>query len=82
MSVADAGGRSPVIEHPAQGPDAIAFGPDWVRRYFVEVDRMDGRALMDWYADDAVFRFANRDPVIGRDAIRGLLDDQRLLDAA
>lgn len=55
------------------GPDDQAFGPEWIRDYFAEVDRRDADGLLRWYAESASFRFANQPPAQGKPAIRELL---------
>jgi ketosteroid isomerase-like protein len=55
------------------GPDDQDFGPEWIREYFLEVDRRDPDGLLRWYANEASFRFANQPPAQGEAAIRELL---------
>ncbi len=58
---------------PAGPGPGSAFGAEYVRAYFREVDTMRPDALAAWYASDGSFRFANSDPVIGHRAIMKLL---------
>jgi ketosteroid isomerase-like protein len=55
------------------GPDDQVFGPEWVRAYFQEVDRMNPDGLLAWYGDAPTFRFANQPAAEGRDAILQVL---------
>ena len=50
-----------------------AFDADYIRDYFTEVDRMAPDGLLEWYTDDASFRFANQEPAQGKQAIGDVL---------
>jgi ketosteroid isomerase-like protein len=45
----------------------------WVARVFAAIDAMDTDSVVAFFADDAVFRFGNSEPVQGRAAIREAL---------
>jgi ketosteroid isomerase-like protein len=38
------------------------FSEDWMTEYFAMVDTLDPNELVEWYNDDAEFRFANEPP--------------------
>jgi ketosteroid isomerase-like protein len=44
--------------------------PVWLQPLFAAIDRRDADAFVTFLTDDATFRFANADGVVGRAAIR------------
>lgn len=45
--------------------------PEWVDSFYATIDRMDAEGFAEFFTEDASFRFANQDPVVGRGAIAG-----------
>lgn len=45
---------------------------DRVRKFYETIDRMDVRGFAELFTEDASFRFANQEPIVGRDAIMAL----------
>ena len=45
------------------------FGEAWIADYFAMADRLDPDELVTWYAEGAIFRFANQPPANGKPAI-------------
>lgn len=46
--------------------------PDRMRELYRTIDRMDARGMAEFFTEDASFRFANNEPVVGREGIAGL----------
>ena len=44
--------------------------PDWINRLFQVLDKSDVEGFLTFLSEDALFRFGNSDPVIGKKAIR------------
>ena len=55
-------------------PSNVQFGKAWMTEYFEVVDRRDIDEMLDWYDDEASFRFANQEPAKGKAALRTALE--------
>lgn len=44
--------------------------PDWINKLFQVLDKNDVEGFLTFLSEDALFRFGNADPVIGKGAIR------------
>jgi ketosteroid isomerase-like protein len=60
-----------VVMSESDATDARSFADEM----FAVVDRLDADAFATYYAEDAVLRFGNAEPVRGRDAIRQTFAD-------
>ena len=45
----------------------------WYEEFFAGVDAMDPATIDRWCTPDTIVRFANREPIVGRDAVREAL---------
>ena len=49
------------------------FGEAWIADYFAMVDHLDPEETVNWYTEDASFRFANQSPARGKEGIANAL---------
>lgn len=60
-------------------PDATVDAPDeavaWTHAVYDAVDDMDAGAFADFFAEGARLQWANRDPVVGPDAVEAFVSD-------
>ena len=48
--------------------------PTWITRLFASIDRKDSKTFVSFLTEDGRFRFANQDPVQGREAVAAAVE--------